>query len=308
MDATICTLYEGDYHFGVGALTNSLYTHGYRGIVWAGYRGALPPWAQPITRHEGYVEFRVAADCVLRFVPITTDVHLTNFKPDFMLQLWQREASAAERLFYFDPDIIVKCDWAFFGDWVEGGVALCEDVNSPMPSSHPIRNVWRGFGQRTGSPLSRGLDAYVNGGFIGMKREHRELLETWRRFLGALRAETGSLNQLGFGNRPFAFYNVDQDVLNLSLMACDVPISLVGQDGMDFIPGGYIMSHAIGKVKPWRKNMLRSALSGYPPSLADRSYWQNVQAPIRLYPSAALFFHKIQLAAAAAVGRFLRRA
>ena len=141
-----------------------------------------------------------------------------------------------------------------------------------------------------------------------MKREHIELLEIWKRFLGALREETGSLNQLGFGNRPFAFYNADQDVLNLSLMACNVPMSLVGKDGMDFVSGGYIMSHAIGKVKPWRKNMLRSALSGYPPSLADRNYWQNVQAPIRLYTSGSLFLQKVNLAAAAAVGRILRRA
>jgi hypothetical protein len=308
MDAAICTLFEGDYHHGVGALVNSLCKHGYRGVVWVGCRGALPPWAQPLARKDGYDEFQLSSGGVIRFVPLDTDVHLTNYKPDFMLRIWEQEDPDVAKLFYFDPDIVIKCEWEFFEEWVEGGVALCEDINSPMPGSHPIRNAWRRFYGQKGIELTGAPDAYVNAGFIGVMREHWELLETWKRMLVALRDETGSLNQLGFGNRPYAFYNADQDVLNAALMACDIRVSLVGKDGMDFIPGGYIMSHAVGKAKPWRKQMLRSALGGYPPTLADKGYWQNVEAPIRVWPAAALLLRKLDLTIGSALGRLMRRA
>jgi hypothetical protein len=292
----------------VGALVNSLYENGYRGIIWAGYRGALPPWASPVQRRDGYDEFIVTPDCHIRFLLVTTEIHLTNHKPAFMLDLWQNQASAADRLFYFDPDITVLCEWGFFLNWVEDGVALCEDVNSPMPSSHPIRNTWRRFFEKNEIPLTKPLDAYMNGGFVGLKREHRELLAVWQQLIAVRMEEAGAGDSLLVGSRPFAFYNADQDLLNAALMACDIPLSLVGREGMDFAPGGYIMSHAIGGFKPWTKRFVRMALGGVPPSAADKSYWRNVQRPIRLYTRASLVRHRLALKVGSAIGRFLRRA
>ncbi len=38
---TICTHFDRDFHYGLAAMLNSLVQAGYKGTVWAGYRGAL---------------------------------------------------------------------------------------------------------------------------------------------------------------------------------------------------------------------------------------------------------------------------
>jgi hypothetical protein len=54
----------------------------------------------------------------------------------------------------------------------------------------------------------------------------------------------------------------DQDLLNIVAMTTDVPLTTLGPDGMDFVPGGYVMSHAVNSPKPWGRSYLKVALTG----------------------------------------------
>ena len=303
----ICTLFEGDYHLGLGALVNSAFHRGYRGNVWAGYRGPLPPWANQTRDCGTYKELQVANALSIRFVPLESAVHFTNYKPRFMLDLLGTLAPDLESLSYFDPDITIKTEWAFFDEWVRCGVALCEDLNSPWNPTHPLRLRWKEFFAPHGVQLNSTHSLFVNGGFVGLTRKNQAFLEEWLRNLELIKPHADNLRTLCLGERTLLFQVPDQDALNVTLYSTKTPVSLLGQEGMDFIPGGYTMSHAAGGEKPWRKRLFARALGGYPPSFADKGYWQNVEHPIRLYSPIQLRTKRIELRAAAAVGRIVRR-
>ena len=59
-----------------------------------------------------------------------------------MLRLLSGPASDAEAIYYLDPDIVVTAPWSTFDNWTGCGVALCEDVNSPLLKYHLRR--WNG--------------------------------------------------------------------------------------------------------------------------------------------------------------------
>jgi hypothetical protein len=308
MNSAVCTLFEGHYHYGVGALANSLYARGYRGVIYAGYRGELPPWAAGAKTVNGAAEFTAADGLVICFIPLATKIHLTNFKPDFMLSLWERHCPSAQSLFYFDPDITVIGRWPFFEEWVQGGVALCADVNPAMPPGHPLRNAWKQFYQPRGITFRREPDLYFNGGFVGLGRAHQEFLHCWQKLQELMTPEIGGLQNVNVRDRTYLFHKTDQDALNVCAMASESPISPLGQDGMDLQPGGggYVMSHAVGGQKPWKKNFVGALLQrGWNPSRADHLFFRNVETPIRLYSSAALMARRSSLLMAGALGRFM---
>lgn len=99
MKSSVCTLFEGDYHLGAAALVNSLHASGFRGQMFCGLRGPLPPWA------GGADRLVLAEGLEVFFLPQATDIHFTNHKPAFLLDLWDGPAAGAESLFYFVPDI-----------------------------------------------------------------------------------------------------------------------------------------------------------------------------------------------------------
>lgn len=316
--SAVCTLFEGHYHCGVGALANSLYRHGFRGVIWVGYRGRLPPWAntcQPVSGIPEAQDYVIDTDFRLRFVSIETPVFFANFKPHFMLSLWDRYRVPAERLFYFDPDIVIKCRWSFFEEWVDSGVALCLDgAYAHMPATHPFRRQWATFAARQGLEVQRYPNAYYNSGFIGLCSKHRVLLEVWRTLIEALHVEgvnIGSFKNFegyNIGDRSHPFYVADQDMMNLSVMVTNVPLSVMGTDAMDFTGAGFTMSHAVDAPKPWKKNFLWVLLKrGQLPHLSDAEFLKYIDTPIPIYPLWRRRLKRLNYLASKALGTLYHR-
>src|SRR5690554_5633802 len=182
--AAICTLFEGNYHLGVGALVNSLVVNSFRGQIFVGYRGELPTWVikddRPVDwKWDGMTAMKISDEIDLFFLPLTTDYHFTNYKPNFMLELWSGPAIHAEEMFYVDPDIVFRIAWSSMKLWIAAGVALCADVNSPMTENHPKQIKWRSYFADYGLNLKCKTETYVNGGFVGLKKDEIGFLEVW---------------------------------------------------------------------------------------------------------------------------------
>jgi hypothetical protein len=301
----VCTLYEGHYHLGVGALLNSLYRSGFRGEALIGFRGKLPSWAGAGATVGIRFELPSAPGLGLRFVKIQDRMHFTNYKPTFLLRGFEEFCPGAEMGFYFDPDILVRCGWDFFEKWVEVGVALCEDMFPRMPPTHPHRAEWARHAASAGCQARRQLEGYLNGGLVGLQREHKGFLEIWKKLLDALGPE--ALTRYKFGGRDHFLSSMDQDMLNATAMTSVEPISVIGPDAMGFFPGANsLMLHAAGSPKPWRKRMLwRTLTLGRRPTMADREFYVHTQHPIRLFSKPAFFFRKLDLRLGCAIGRYL---
>ena len=316
MSSVICTLFEGHHHYGVAALTNSLSVQGYRGVVYAAYRGPLPGWAasaqeDPTSSWSGSRTLEVGTGLKIVFLPFETENHFSNCKSALMLQLWNGLARDATAMFCIDPDVVLTTPWPLVEEWLSCGVTLCEDVNSPVPEHHPIRTAWRRYFGQQGFNLCFKNIIYANAGFVGVSAENRGFLNTWQALMEAMAPAIGGLNNSGFTSEEpslFApFGNADQDALNAAVEAWDGPVSLVGKEGMALTSGTSLMSHAIGKNKPWQWHPLGQALRGWPPRRADRDYWAVASAPIAAQPASLIKRRQLEIKIASFVGRFYRR-
>lgn len=306
--AVICTLFEGNYHFGLAALVNSLCAHGFCGVVYAGYKGPLPPWTDGKIEGNGVGSIHhVSEGCSIHFIPLDTPLHLNNFKPQFMLRLMNELCPEEDAFFYFDPDIVVRAQWSFFEQWVSHGIALCEDINHYLPRYHPIRLAWKRYANDHGFTVKQELEKFFNGGFIGLRREDQEFLVAWKKLFEVRAAEGVDLSRFDLSGFEYPYLYLDQDLMNLALMLVDSPVTAVGPDGMDFQPGGYVMSHSAGATKSWRKHFVLEALRGTAPSRTDKEYLQHTQSPIRIYTGPQLAARRIGVTVGAAIGRFYRR-
>lgn len=304
----VCTLFEGDYHYGVGALANSLYRSGFRGTIWAGYKGSLPPWANPLQETEAYQVFKVAEGCHIHFLQLETDYHLTNYKPTFMLDLWEHFGDRMDGLCYFDPDIVIKGEWSFFEHWIAEHIGLCEDVNSPMNAFAPTRIIWQRVMKKHQVELPSNIHQYVNGGFVGLKKANKQFVESWKMLLDIIARETEPLTISFLPNaageqseRPNSalFFAAEQDALNCATMKHENMVSIANKSAMDFDGFGTVMAHAIGNYKPWNMKYVKAALDGRKAGSAQKLYWQHVLHPIKLYSEQKVrqVQRKIKLAA-----------
>jgi hypothetical protein len=304
----VCTLFEGDYHLGLAAFTNSLVHAGFTGTIWAGYRGKLPPWLDQLKSLGGASDEYMVTDQVrLVFFPLTTSVHLTNYKPQFMLDLLAHHALGCEYLWYFDPDICLRSSWSFFADWQRHGIALCQEiVNNILPVNSPLRLQWVDIAASIGVNGPSALNHYYNGGMVGVPSSHAGFLDLWRRLLEYAETTGCDLGVLMPGNRESPFHASDQDALNIAAMYSKVPLSTLGPEGMGFIPGGVRMYHCVGQ-KPWRGSALLRALAGTPPSNAMKFFFTQVSSPICAYSALNLHAKRLECSIAAFIGRFYSR-
>lgn len=308
MTAYPCTLFEGTYHVGVGALFNSLHKNGFRGTMLVGYRGALPPWATPATTADDVTDYDVPEGGRLRFIRLDTKLHLANYKPTFMREMFERFVGPDDSLLYFDPDITVKCRWSFFEEWVANGLAMVEDCTfSYMPGDHPLRFQWMKVAEAAGMTRKRTTNRYYNSGFVGIPGRYRQAAAEWELAWKTAQDFGYDNTTLATTDRTMTWQATDQDLLNIVAMTTDVPLTTLGPDGMDFVPGGYVMSHAVNSPKPWGRSYLKVALQGRPPGLPDKTFWANTEHPIRLYPSSHVRFRKMAMMAAIGLGRIYRR-
>lgn len=315
MSYVVCTLFEGHYHYGVAALVNSLHKNGFKGDVYAGYRGELPEWAKSascsaLKKWPGSTTLTLTSELKIHFLPLEIQYHFTNYKPGFVIDLYKQLNQGLSGIFYFDPDIVVKCRWVFFEQWLTVGIPLVHEItNNDMPASHPVRSIWKTIIQSNGLQIKNNIHSYLNAGFWGIKKQDIEFAYLYKKFIEISITQFGAdIQNLAFDrDRTHPFFAKDQDAMNLAAMCTNFPVSEFGPEAMDLIHGGCIMSHAIGGTKPWKKSYISSFCQGKPPSMADRQYWNHVSGVINPYSQIFLKFKKFELALSSFMGRFYRK-
>ena len=307
--AVVCTLAEGSYHTGVAVLANSLYAGGYRGELWVGHRGMVPPYLGAAGEISDDGRMLVTDDFALRFVPVETKTHLAHHKPTFLLRVL-REAKP-DSIFYFDPDIVSVAPWTFYQHWSNCGIATCEDCTYPrFPATHPFRHEWGELARSVGLTISHLPDAYYNSGFVGLVAEAAAFLKDWEALLAAAAIRCGAdLAALKAGKRADPFYVPDQDTFNIAVMTSRHPISSIGPDGMGFTPAGFVMHHAVDTPKPWKRRYLRDYLrTGDRVTPSHRAFWQTAgQGPLRPFTVRQLARQRVTMSLITGFGRFYRR-
>jgi hypothetical protein len=235
-------------------------------------------------------------------IELETRRPFTNYKPEFLTQVWTLAGADATSVSYIDCDVVVACEWAFLRAWVANGLALVEDNPArTVGINHPLRQAWSSFMSTAGVHPQRVLGQYFNAGFVGMPASCRSILPMWATLTQALERTpaltNGSRGRHIRGERltgdaievPEDVLAVmrphlieDQDALNMAVAATTVPVSAMGPDAMGLTTlRTPILAHAIGSDKPWSVDYLRRMIRhGHGPSFADDMWWLYSDGPI----------------------------
>jgi hypothetical protein len=306
-----CVIAERRYFHGAAALANSLIHGGFRGQIVVGYRGVLPGWAATI--HNNRVLAQVAPGVILRFVPVGpapdgTDWHLSNVKPFFLRKVATEHCPDFDVLYFFDADIVIQCAWQHYWRWAQYGVVLAQDMaETAMPTNHAYRHEWRALAMRAGFTC-RDIAGYFNGGFLGLSQQNITLLDVWAQLMEHYAGEGADMTSMtAHGGRP-EFIRMDQDILNIALMATRFELAVLGREAMGCFPDQRIMQHAMVFAKPWQRNYLLDALKGFPPDNAHRAFWRHTNGPVQSFTPNELRTKRLQVRLARWIGLVRRRA
>lgn len=305
---SVCTLVEGDYHKGAAALINSLARAGFSGNAWVGFRGELPEWMKPAAVDGACYSLQLTDKLRVVFVRLETKRHFAHYKPDWCLEVLNRYDPAAAGVYYFDPDIVALAKWNFFVNWIDCGIAVCEDSHYPLNPTHPRALAWQGYAKAQGMAIHRPADANLNSGLVGVKREHSSFLEDWQRLLRCVSRDFGGDGVIKYGTRAEIFHIPDQDTFTVATWTTEHPVSLIGVDAMSFGYGEWLTLHATEGVKPWRRKILSDLWrKGIGPNRALRKYWEFADGPIHAEPAARVKAQRRLIRVAALLSRFYHR-
>lgn len=287
----IFTLFENRYEYGVGALINSAFACNFSGKIIVGYKGALPFWISQLNKKNDKYYLSNFKDIEIEFIEIETELHLRYYKPFFFEQLFKIYINY--KIYYFDPDITIIGDWDFFEEWIDYGMGLVLDDCYPiMPYNHPIKQQWAklyDYDLENGS----NFNYYINSGFIGCSINSLDLIIKWKNNILLLVQNGNDLTELKPAikrtktHKRLNSITGDQDILNATIIQNynSIKVSIVGPEGMGFIPAGYLMHHNTG-IKTWERKFILDFLKrGSKISPANYSFQENSFSPINLYPN-----------------------
>ncbi len=299
----VCTVAENAYFHGVAALLNSLVRANFEGTMVVGYRGEQPPWLNGLEKDPASGSYVVTGDVRLQLVALDGLWSLNNYKAHLIQKCLFDLHQEAELVYYFDADIVVTQSWETFAEWARIGVVLVLDIaDTYMSPHHPYRRAWAALATRL-NRRCREFTGYVNSGCVGISRAHADFVAVWIELMKELERDGADMRKLRNHASKLAFSRMDQDMLNATIMATDVPIALLGIEAMGSFPWvGSVMLHALWRDKPWQRNYVVDALRGFPPDRAHLGYWQFVEGPIRPFGGFELFRKRIGLRLGRSIG------